>query len=96
MNHPDQGLVGESDLPGIQAVAFQLLGHQVILGNVKLFIFRVAVDLNYLHPVQQRAGNGLSGIGRGDKHHLGKVNGRLYIVVPEFDILLSVQHLQQS
>ena len=83
-------------LPLLQAVALELLGHQVVFGNLKLLLVGVAGQLDQLHPVQQGPGNRLGGIGSSDKEHLGQVEGQFHKVVPEGRILLRVQHLQQS
>ena len=63
---------------------------------MELLILRIAVYLDHLHAVQEGTGNGLRGIGRSDKEHLGQINGNLHIVIPESDILLPVQHLQKG
>ena len=77
-------------------MALDLLGNQVALGDLHLFLVGVAGQLNDLHPVQQRPGDGVQGVGGGDKEHVGQVEGHLQEVVPEGGILLSVQYLQQS
>ena len=77
-------------------MALELLGQQMLLGDLELFLVGVAGQLNDLHPVQQRLGKGRGGVGRGDKQHLGQIKGELHKVIPEGTVLLPVQHFQQS
>ena len=86
--HPKGGL--------FQTMLRQLLGQQVPAGDFHLFLVGVAGKANHLHPVQQRLGNGIGGVGCCDKHDLAQVHRNLHIVVPEGVVLLTVQHLQQS
>ena len=74
----------------------QLLGEQVALGDLQLLFVGIGVQLNDLHPVQQRPGDGLCGVGCGDEHHLAEIHRDLQEVVPEGAVLLTVQHLQQG
>ena len=93
-NLPD-GVVRDAQLAALQAVALELLGQQVPLGNLQLFLIGIAGQLNDLHPVQQGPGNGVCGVGGGDEEHVGQVKGQLQKVVPEGAVLFPVQHLQQ-
>ncbi len=95
-DHLPDGAVGHLQLGPLQAVALQLLGQQVALGDLKLLLVGIAGQLDDLHPVQQGPGDGLRGIGGGDEQHIGQVEGHLQEVVPEGGVLLSVQHLQQG
>ena len=45
-----QGLITDGELSFIQPVPLQLLGHQVVPGNMELFIFRIAGYLDHLIP----------------------------------------------
>ena len=77
-------------------MALQLLGEEVLFGDLHLLLVGVAGQLDDLHPIQQGAGDGVGGVGGGDEHDLGQVEGDLQKVVPEGGILLPVQHLQQG
>ena len=90
-----QGLIADGELSFIQSVPLQLLGHQVVPGNMEFFIFRIAGYLDHLHTVQKGTGDGLGGIGCGDKENAGKIQGDLHIVIPELHVLLSVQDLKK-
>ena len=64
--------------------------------DLQLFLFCIAGQLNDLHTVQQGPGNGVSGICRGDEHHVRQVKGQFQVVIPEGAVLLRIQHLQES
>ena len=89
LQHTDAGFpgIGGHDLPhrpvrhlhlGMgQPVALEFLGQQVVLGDLQLLLVGIAGELDDLHPVQQRAGNGGRGVGRGNEQHVGQVEGHL-------------------
>ena len=72
-----------------------LLGQQVILGNLQLFLIGIAGKLNDFHPVQQGPGNRIQRVGRGNEHHLREVQRNFQEVIPEGVVLLAVQRFQQ-
>ena len=72
-----------------------LLGQEVAPGDLELLLVGIGAQLDDLHPVQQRPGDGVSGVGCGDKQDLAEVHRDLQEVVPEGVVLLAVQHLQQ-
>ena len=74
---------------------FQLLGDQVILGDHHLFLIGIRTQLNDLHTIQQRSGNGIQCIGRCNKHDLRQIKGDLDIMIPVGVILLAIQNFQQ-
>ena len=74
---------------------FQLLGHQVILGNHELLFIGIGAQSDDLHTVQQGSGDGIQGVGGSDEHYIGQVEGNLNIMVPIGAVLLRIQHLQQ-
>ena len=77
-------------------MALALLGQQMLLGDLELLLIGIAGKLNDLHPVQQRPGDSIGGVGGGDEEYLREIEGHLQEVVPERTVLLPVQHLQQS
>ena len=93
---PADGVVADAQLGLFQAVLLQLLGQQVLLGDLQLFLVGIAAQLDDLHPVQQGTGDGVQGVGGGDEHHPAQVHRHLQEVIPEGMILLTVQHLQQG
>ncbi len=83
------------DLVLPQAVAVALTRPQVALRDRELLLGGVAVEADHLHPVQQRAGDRVRDVRRGDEHHLGQVQLHIQVVVPEGVVLGRVEHLQQ-
>lgn len=71
MDNLFQALIGKYDLLLCQSASLSLLSYQIILCNVELLIFRIAVYLNDLHTVQKRPWNGLGCVGRGNEENLG-------------------------
>ena len=91
-----QGLVGEGELPGLETGLFQLALHQIALGNLALFLLGVARQMEHLHAVAQRSGDGVEHVGGGNEDHLRQVIGHGQVVVPEGIVLLRVEHLQHG
>ena len=75
---------------------FQLLGDDVPAGDLGLFQVGIAGEIDDLHPVQKRSGNGAFVIGCGNKQNIAQVKGQFNEMIPEGCILLSVKDLQQS
>ena len=76
-------------------MALQLLGDQMVLGDGELFVLGVGCQLNDLHTVKKRTGNGIQRVGGGDEKAVRKIEGKLHEVVAEALVLLAVQHLQK-
>ena len=80
---------------GGEAVGGELLGDQVLLRDPDLLLVRVAGQLQDLHAVAQRPGDGVEGVGGGDEQHLRQVERHAEVVVDEGVVLRGIQHLQQ-
>src|SRR5439155_21566017 len=52
---------------------FTLARPQIATGDRDLLVDRVAVEADYFHPVEQRAGDGLRDVCRRDEDDLGKI-----------------------
>ena len=68
----------------------------MILSNHQLLFIGVGTELDDLHTVKQWTGYGIQGVGSGDEHDVGQVEGNLQIVIPVGMILLGIQNLQQG
>ena len=90
-----QRTLGKGDLAA-QAACLELLGHQMLAGDVVLFHAGVAGQLDDIHTVPQRAGDGAEVVGRGDEEHMAQVKRHINEVVVEGSVLLRVQRFQQS
>ena len=91
-----QGLLWNRDLLACDAVLFQLLGDQVLLGDADLFFQRVAAQVDHLHAVPKGRMDGFQLVGVGQEQHLGEVQGHVQVVVAEGMVLLGIQHLEQG
>ena len=89
------GALVHAQARGRQPVGLTLLGQQVPLRDLHLFLVRVAGDFNNLHAVEQRARNGVERVGRHDEHHAAQIDGNFKIVVAEGVVLLAVEHFEK-
>ena len=87
--------VRDRDLVGRETGSLELAGQQVAAGDEDLLVLGVAVEADELHPVEQRSGDRVGDVGRGDEHHLGQVEVDLEVVVAERVVLGRVEHLEQ-
>ncbi len=94
-NQCADGPVLHPELRLFQSMLLQLLGKQMVFGDLQLLLVRIAAKLDHLHPVQQGPGDGFRGIGGGDEHDLAQVHRNLHEMIPEGAVLFPVQHLQQ-
>ena len=76
------------------AVALDLLGQQILHGDVDFFVFRVAGQTDDFHAVEQ-GGRNIEAVGCGDKHHIAQVVIHLGIMIDKFAVLLGIEHFQQ-
>ncbi len=67
----------------------------MVPGDEDLLVLGVPVELDQLHPVEQRAWDRLEHVGRGQEHHVGQVELDLEVVVAERVVLRRVEHLEQ-
>jgi hypothetical protein len=67
--HGLQQLIGDLDLLGPQPVALELTRPQIPARDRDLLGGGVAVEADDLHPVEQRPGNCVGQVRRGDEHH---------------------------
>ena len=69
----DDGLdssLRKADMVFCQAVLFDLLRHQILLGDLEFLFFGITADLDDFHSVQQRPWNRLRRVGSRDEHDL--------------------------
>ena len=89
-----QRVVVDLRLLRLEAVRLQLPPHEVAPRDLELLAFRVAAEVDDLHPVAERPRDGVQHVGGGDEHHARQVEGHAEVVVAEGAVLLRVQHLQ--
>ena len=94
-DHSDQGRIFDGDLGLFQAVALDLLGNQMLLGNVELLIFGVTGEADHFHPVQQGTRD-VHGVGGSHEHDVRQVIIHFQIVIVEAVVLFRIKHFQQG
>ena len=72
------------------------LRHQMVFGDLQLLQRRIAGELDHLHAVQQRLGDGVGAVGGAEEQHVGQVVGNIHVMVGKGVVLLGVQYLQQG
>ena len=95
VNDLAEGGVGDVDLVVAEPVAAQLAPEQVVTGDDDLLGLGVAVETDDLQPVQERPGDLLEHVGRGDEQHVRQVEVDLQVVVTEGVVLRRVEDLEQ-
>jgi hypothetical protein len=73
----------------------RLLGHEVLARDANLLLFRVAGQLDDLHPVAERGRHGVEKIGRCDEERARQVKRHVHVVVAECGVLLGVEDLEK-
>ena len=90
-----QRVVADRHVGGGEPVALQLASQQVVARDLHLLVLGVAVEADHLEAVQERAGDGLEHVRRGQEQHVGQVEIDLEVVVAERVVLRGVEHLEQ-
>jgi hypothetical protein len=88
-------LVGDLEFRGLETVALQLLGDEVLPRDVELLVLGVTREVDDLHAVLQRRRDRVEQVRRRYEHHVGQVERHFEIVVLERVVLLRVERLQQ-
>src|SRR5438270_3152899 len=86
----------EVDLLLADTVFFDLPRDQVAEGDVNLFVFGVALQLDDLHAVAQRLGDGVEHVRGSDEHYLREIERNVEIVIAEGRVLLGIESFEQS
>ena len=89
-------LLGQGDVPGLEAMLLDLARQEEVTGDVLFLYFEIAGKLNDFHTVLKRSGDIVQRVRRGDEEHLRQVVVDVEIVVVEGLVLLGVEYLQQG
>ena len=65
--------IGEFGLTRFEAVFFNLFGYQVALGNLYLFFFCIAREIDDFHAIHERPGNITENVGCRNPEHFRQV-----------------------
>ena len=95
MNDFGNGVIGELHPIGRDSVLFQSFFDKVTFGDFQLFHVGIAVQLDDLHSVKERSGDGIQRVCGSDEEHFRQVERHFYEVVAEADVLFGIQHFQQ-
>ena len=68
----------------------------MVAGDRDLLVLGVAVEPDDLHAVEQRPGDGVGHVRRGEEEHVRQVELYLEVVVAEGVVLRRVEHLEQG
>ena len=87
--------IAELDILFRQAGLQHLFLDQELLGDLDLFVLRVAVQAKDFHAVLQGGRNGVHHVGSGHEEDLGKVIFDVEVVIDEHKILFGIEHFEQ-
>src|SRR5439155_7876967 len=90
----DRGVV-ERDVSFEEPVLAGRPRDQVASCDLDLLRVHVAGDLDHFHPIEQRRGNEIEHVRRGDEERLGEVERDLDVMVHEMRVLLMIQHIEE-
>jgi hypothetical protein len=76
------------------AVLDQLLGQQVLAGNLDLLDGGVARELDHLHAIEERLADRIELVRGADEHHARQIDRHFDVVVDEVLVLLGVEDLE--
>ena len=93
-NDVNDGFISNRQFVFLQTVRLELLRDQVTLGDVQLFIFRVARQMDHFHTVKQSARN-VQRVTRCHEHHIRQVVINFQVMVLEGMVLFRIQHFQK-
>ena len=95
-NHALECRVGNRKVFFRQAAFCKHARDQMLLGDVQLFLWQIAGELEHIHAVEQRGWNCVRHVGSGDEKYVTEIDGNFQIMVSEVTVLLRVKHFQQS
>src|SRR5882762_1089214 len=95
-NDPRDGIVGELDVLVSQTSLGELLLHQKLLRDLDLLRFGVPMQSKYFHAVLQGRRNGVHHVGSRHEEYLRQVVFDVEVVIHEHEVLLGIEHFQQS
>ena len=95
-DQPLQGRGGERQSMVGESVLLDLTRNQVTAGDLELFLFGVAGEVDHLHPVEEGGLDRLRDVAGGDKEHLREIVDNSQVVIAEGVVLLGVENLEEG
>ncbi len=89
-----QTFFGQLEFAFLEAMFLDLLGKQVALGDLDLFVLGIAFEPDDLHPVEQGLRQ-VQAVRRRHEHDVRQVEVEFQIVVLELAVLFGVEHFEQ-
>ena len=86
----------ERDVIGFESVFAVEFGDEEVLRDVCFFVFGITGDLDDLHAVAKRRGDGVELVGGSNKKHLGEIEGDFEVVIGEAVVLFRVKDFEQG
>src|SRR5262245_6837364 len=69
--------------------------NKIAPGDLYFFLFGVARQTQDFHSIEQRLGNRVGGICRGNEENSGKIEWQIKVIVAESFVLLRIKYLEQ-
>ena len=90
-----QTVLGELKFALFQPMLCNLLGQQVPLCDLDLFVLGIAFEPDDLHPVQQRLRK-VETVRGGHEHDVAQIEIEFEVMILELVVLFGIEHLEQS
>ena len=90
-----QGFVGERKFIGLEPVLGELLGNQVLMGDLEFFLGQVSAYVDHFHTVLQGRLDAANPVGGGDEQNVREVVVHVQVVVVEGTVLLRIQGFEK-
>ena len=74
---------------------FDLLRDQIAFGDLQFFLSDIPRQPDQFHPIEQRSGDGVRHVGRGNEQDLRQIERQVEVMIVERVVLLRIENLQQ-
>src|SRR5215831_5379325 len=90
-----QGRILKFDLIGLQTTIVTTTGHEVVSGDLHLFLFGIAGQFDDFHTVSQRGWNRIENIRGRNEKYTREIESHIEVVITKRHILLRIENFQQ-
>ena len=88
-------IVGKNNFAFANTAVLDLLGYQVLFGDLDLFALGVTRKIQYLETILKRRRDRMQNIRRRNKKHLRQIVINVEIMIPKCSVLLRIEYLKQ-